>query len=315
MAVAMLAAGCGGGSDSGSSSSSASGGEAKPVTVTVGTLPTANSAAMYLGMKQGFFEDEKLTLTPAVVGSGNEIITGMVSGDYQFGFVGYISAGIAAANKVPVCVVSASDASGTTPEDDWQVTAVKAGSPIKGPKDLAGKTIGINALGGVAEVFIKAGLDDSGVDPSSVNLIEVPFPEVPAALAAGRIDAGFATEPFLTAILDQGGSVPFAPQSQLAPHNPNGSYTTSKQYLSQNKDVVERFRRAMDKSVDYAQAHQDEVRAIIPTYTKIPAETAARIRLPYFSSKLENDLIDTQMGYLEKYGVAKDAPSAKQLIC
>ena len=309
MVVALFAAGCGG---SDAEQAEEAGG---PVTVTVGTLPTANAAAMYLGIEQGFFEEEDLALEAAVVGSGNEIITGLVSGDYQFGFVGYVSAGIAAANNVPVCVVAANDGSGTSVEDDWQVMAVGANSPIKTPQDLVGKTLGVNALGGVAEVFIKAGLDDQGIDPESVQLIEVPFPEVPAALSAGRIDAGFATEPFLTSVLDAGGSIPFAPQSQLAPNNPNGSYTASEQYVGENGDVVERFRRAMNKSADYAQEHQDEVRAIIPTYTKIAPEVAERIRLPYFTSELEEDLIDTQMGYLEEYGIAEDVPAAADLFC
>ena len=135
MVVALFAAGCGG---SDAEQAAEAGG---PVTVTVGTLPTANAAAMYLGIEQGFFEEEDLTLEAAVVGSGNEIITGLVSGDYQFGFVGYVSAGIAAANNVPVCVVAANDGSGTSVEDDWQVMAVGANSPIKSAQDLAGKTL------------------------------------------------------------------------------------------------------------------------------------------------------------------------------
>src|SRR4051794_12794410 len=84
--VALAATGCGGGSaDTGGGGS---GDTAKTTTVRIGTLPTANAAAMYLGMQEGFFDEQKLKVEPTVLQSGNEIITGMVSGDYDFGFVG-----------------------------------------------------------------------------------------------------------------------------------------------------------------------------------------------------------------------------------
>src|SRR3712207_781944 len=258
--VALAARGCGG--DSGGGGGGGEGGGTQ--TVRIGTLPIANSAPMYLGVEQGFFEEEGLEVEPTVLQSGNEIITGMVAGDYDVGFVGYISAGIAAAKNVPVCVLTASDATGTSPEDDWQVLVAGADTPIQSPQDLAGKTLSVNGLGGVAEVMIKAALDQEGVDWRSVELIEVPFPEVPAAIAAGRIDAGYTSEPFVTTVLDQGGKVVFAPQSAIAPEYPNGSYSTTQQAFQENSDLMERFEAAMTKSLDYARDNPDAVRKIIP---------------------------------------------------
>jgi NitT/TauT family transport system substrate-binding protein len=313
--VALAASGCGGSDNADTGGGADGGGTTEMTTVRIGTLPTANAAAMYLGMQEGFFEDENLTVEPTVLQSGNEIITGMVAGDYDFGFVGYISAGIAAGKGVPICVATSSDAAGTSADDDFQVYVAPGNSPIKGPKDLAGKTLGINGLGGVAEVMTKAALDKEGVDPNSVKFIEVPFPEVPAAVAAGRIDAGFTAEPFVTTVLDQGGKVVFAPQSDLGANYPNGSYAASQQYYEQNSDVNKRFHAAITKSLEYARDNPDAVRAIIPTYTKIPAEVATRMRLPVFTPDLDNDAIDEQMGFLEKYGLVDKAPSADDLIC
>jgi NitT/TauT family transport system substrate-binding protein len=313
--VALAASGCGGSDSADTGGGAEGGGTTEMTTVRIGTLPTANAAAMYLGMQEGFFEDENLTVEPTVLQSGNEIITGMVAGDYDFGFVGYISAGIAAGKGVPICVATSSDAAGTSADDDFQVYVAPGNSPIKGPKDLAGKTLGINGLGGVAEVMTKAALDKEGVDPNSVKFIEVPFPEVPAAVAAGRIDAGFTAEPFVTTVLDQGGKVVFAPQSDLGANYPNGSYAASQQYYEQNSDVNKRFHAAITKSLEYAQDNPDAVRAIIPTYTKIPADVATRMRLPVFTPDLDEDAIDEQMGFLEKYGLVDEAPSADDLIC
>ncbi|HLM03780.1 MAG TPA: ABC transporter substrate-binding protein [Blastococcus sp.] len=314
--IALAATGCGGDdADTGGGGGGGGGGTDEITKIQIGTLPTANAAAMYLGMQEGYFEDEGLEVEPTVLQSGNEIITGMVAGDYDFGFVGYISAGIAAARGVPVCVLTSSDATGTTPEDDWQVLVAGGDSPINGPDDLVGKTIGVNALGGVAEVMIKAALDKEGVDWKSVNMIEVPFPEVPAAIAADRIDAGFATEPFVTTVLDQGGKVVFAPQSDLAPEYPNGSYAASEQAFQEDPDLMEAFTAAMTKSLEYARDNPDAVREIIPTYTRIPPEVASRMRLPVFQPELKEDAIDEQMGFLEEYDIVDEAPSGDDLIC
>jgi NitT/TauT family transport system substrate-binding protein len=57
---ALAVAGCGGDDDS------SDGGGDGPTTVTVGTLPIANAAPMYLGMEKGFFEAENLEIKPQV---------------------------------------------------------------------------------------------------------------------------------------------------------------------------------------------------------------------------------------------------------
>ncbi len=308
--VALAATGCGGGAESGGGADSG-----KTTTIRIGTLPIANAAAMYLGIQKGFYADEGLKVEPTVLQGGNEIITGIVAGDYDFGFVGYIAAGVAVGKRVPICVATASDAAGTSADDDFQVYVARGDSPINGPQDFAGKTLGINALGGVAEVMTKAALDKEGVDSSSVKFIEVPFPEVPAAVAGGRIDAGFTAEPFVTTVLDQGGKVVFAPQSDLGANYPNGSYATSQQFYKSNSDVIKRFDSAMTKSLEYARDDPDAVRKIIPTYTKIPPEVASRMRLPVFTTDLDKAAIDEQMGFLKKYGLVGKAPSADHLIC
>ena len=49
----------------------------------------------------------------------------------------------------------------------------------------------------------------------------------------------------------------------MAPNYTVATYFTSKQYIAENRDVVDRFARAMQKSLEYAAGHDDEVRAIV----------------------------------------------------
>jgi len=64
-------------------------------------------------------------------------------------------------------------------------------SPIKTAKDLEGKTIGSIELGGITQASLRSWLSKNGVDPAAVKFIEIPFGAMAAALAQGRIDAGF----------------------------------------------------------------------------------------------------------------------------
>ena len=99
-AVTVVIAGCGR-DDSGSG-----GGSSGPATITVGTLPIANAAPMYLGMEKGFFEKEGLTIKPQVGEGGAALIPALMQGSSQFAFVGVIPAITAAAKHVPVKIVT-----------------------------------------------------------------------------------------------------------------------------------------------------------------------------------------------------------------
>src|SRR5215208_5414657 len=142
-AMLMLVA-CGDDDDGGGAAQS-EGGITK---VTVGTLPIANAAPMYLGMKQGFFRDERLEIAPQMAQSGNELITGLVGGDSQFAFLGYVPVIVARSKGLPVKVVANADNGADTAEKEWQVIMSPKGSAIREPADLAGKTVAVNALKG-----------------------------------------------------------------------------------------------------------------------------------------------------------------------
>src|SRR5262245_57901985 len=203
--LAFVVAGCGGsGSDGG-------GGSSGPQTVTVGTLSIANAAPMYLGMQKGFFSDEGLKIKPHVGEGGAALIPALMSDQDQFAFVGVITAFTAVAKNLPIKIVTSSDDAAATADKDWQTLVVPKGSRIRGVQDLPGKTIAVNALRGLAEVVISRSLEKQGVDYHKVKLLEIPFPEMPAALEDHRVDAALLTEPFLSAVLAQGGTQIDAP--------------------------------------------------------------------------------------------------------
>jgi NitT/TauT family transport system substrate-binding protein len=309
LTVALALAGCGGDDDS-----SGGDGDEGPTRITVGTLPIANAAPMYLGMEKGFFEAENLEVKPQVGEGGAALMPMLLSGDAQFAFVGVIPAITAVAKDLPIKIVTSSDDAAETEEEDWQTLVVPKGSPIRGVEDLPGKTVAVNALRGLADVVISRSLEKQGVDYGEVKLLEVPFPDMPAALEQKRVDAALLTEPFLSAVLAQGGTQIDAPSVETLPSFPNGVYVASEEYIAENAEVVDRFARAMNKSLDYAQAHPDEVRRIIPTYTETPKAAAEQLRLPPFDSELDRKGIELEAELTAKYGIIEEAPTYDDLV-
>jgi NitT/TauT family transport system substrate-binding protein len=304
--VAMLAAACGGGGGGGSANG--------PTTLKVGVIPIADVAPLYVGIRQGFFKQERLTIEPQLAEGGATITAQTVSGDLQIGFSNVTSLIIAASKKLPVQIV-ASGVHGAASEDKaWDAVLSKKGSPITGPKQLEGKTVSVNNLNNVGPLTINNAMEKAGADYRKIKYVEVPFPDANAAVDGGRVDAAWVVEPFVSQGAAQGAREVLHPFEQMAPNFEVATYFVTKQYAAQNKDVVDRFVRAMNKSLAYAQSHPDVVRRIVPTYTKIPTAVAAKMRLPQWSSSLNEPTIQQTADLAQKYGFIKDKPDLGDLI-
>jgi NitT/TauT family transport system substrate-binding protein len=304
--VALVVTGCGGG-----------GGGAKkgePATLNVGVIPIADVAPLYLGIKQGFFKQQKLTIKPQLAAGGAAITPAVVSGSFQIGFSNTISLLIAASKGLPVQIISQGVLGGTSRPKAWADLLVNKSSPIKAGKDLEGKTIAVNTLKNVCEVTIKASLQKQGVDVSKLKFTEVDFPDMVAALQAHRVDGACEVEPFVSQGKADGarGIDPF--YVNTAPDYTVATYFTTKQYASKNADVVKRFTTAMNKSLTYAQSHPAAVRKVLPTYTKIPPAAAQKINLPVWKTDLNRPTIALASKLSKKYGLISKEPALDQLI-
>ena len=305
--VALVVAGCGGGGGGG-------GKKGQPATLKVGVIPIADVAPLYLGMKKGFFKQEKLTIKPQLAAGGAAITPAVVSGNFQIGFSNTISLLIASSKGLPVQIISQGVLGGTSKSKAWADLLVQKNGPIKTGKDLEGKTIAVNTLKNICEVTIKASLEKQGVNVNKLKFTEIEFPDMLAALDAHRVDGACEVEPFVSlgkAGKDRGID-PF--YVNTAPDLTVATYFTTKQYASKNADVVTRFTTAMNKSLDYAQSHPAEVRKVLPTYTKIPPAAAQKINLPVWRPDLNRPTIEQASKLSKKYGLISKEPDLNELI-
>jgi NitT/TauT family transport system substrate-binding protein len=310
--TALLAAAAGCGNDSsGDSGTTTAGGVSQ---VKVGVIPIVDVAPIYLGKQKGFFSNRKIELTMESGQGGAAIVPGVVSGQFQFGFSNMTSLLVAQTKNVPIKVVSNGVASTGKSGADFSGVAVKAGSPITKAADLAGKKIAVNTLKNIGDTTVRESVRKAGGDPKNIQFVEMPFANMPAAVAGGQVDAAWAVEPSLSAIVAAGGRVVAWNYVDAAPDLTVAAYFTSTKLLGENADLVKRFTEAMSESLTYANSHPEEIREVLGTYTKIDPAVRAKLTLPTWPAEINRASVDTLAKLGQQDGIFTTAPDPGKLL-
>ena len=283
-------------------------------TINVGVLPIADVAPLYLGIKQGFFAAQHLDVTVHSLQGGAAVASAVVGGSLQFGFGATANIVLARAHGLPLQFVANGDQAGSTAATVWSGILVSAGSGITTISQLAGKTIAANATEGENELALDAILLRNGVAPSSVHVVALAFPTMPAALTSGQVQAVTEVEPFVSSIQAKGGKL-LSPlfEGEQPSEMVAGYFATSKE-ISSDPALVTRFVTAMNKSLAYAAANPAAAQAIIPTYTSIPAAVASKLILPVWSPTLNTSSIQAQEQLMLQLGWIKSAVAVSSLV-
>lgn len=237
------------------------------------------------------------------------------SGEVQFGWTNTVSMIIARSRGLKLKYVTRGARGGSRPSNSGGGRImVTADSPVKSLKDLDAKTIGVPLLRSIGTLTTSRALEKQGVDPSKVKFVEVPFVQALPVLESERADAVFVAEPFVTVGLGAGHRVISHPLIETVPDYITAGFFATDQYVADNKDVVDRFARAVHRSFDYAAAHPQAIRDALPTYTQIPPKVAQRISLPDFSRYTDTSTIELTADLAKKYGYIKEKPELSDLV-
>lgn len=310
--LSFAVAGCGG--DGGGGGGGGGGAQSETATLDVGVIPIVDVAPLYLGIQKGFFEEQNLRIRPHLAQGGAAIIPAVQSGDFDIGFSNVVSEVLARSQGLPVQIVTQGVQAPENPEDDYSAVMVAQDSAIREPEDLEGRQIAVNTLKNIGDVTIKAALEQEGVDISRIEFVEVPFPDMIPTLEAGRVDAIWAIEPFLTQARAEGHRSIIANYAQLQPNLTVATYFAMQPYIEQNTDVINRFTQAMNRSLTYAQENPQEARDIVTEYTEVPEPVVQEMRLPFWSDDLNVSSIQLLADLSERYNLLEDPPSMEELI-
>jgi NitT/TauT family transport system substrate-binding protein len=284
-AAALALSGCtdsGAEPESTASSTGDAGGSGDLQTVRVAALPIAETGALWAAIDEGIFEDHGLEVEVVPSQGGANAIPALLSGDIQFA-IGQPFGPIRADLQDLGVVIVGNYANSIAEGDDVNAVVALGDAGITRPADLAGKKVSVNTLGAAGDLTIRKAVQDDGGDPTTIEFVEVAFPDVPAQLEAGTMDAAWAPDPFRGMILGEGGTSVVQPYQATIPGLSVLTNITTQALLDEDPDLVASYSEAMAEALEFAAGNEEAVRAAIATNLEIPEEAAAGITLPTFT--------------------------------
>ncbi|WP_264796964.1 ABC transporter substrate-binding protein [Arthrobacter mangrovi] len=315
MTAALALTACGGGSPSGGEETAASPGASGNLTpVSVGVIPIVDVAPIYLGVQEGIFEKHGLDveLTPAQGGAA--IVPAITSGQMDFGFSNVTSLIIARSKGLPLQILASGSSSTGDQDADFAAVMVKPDSGIKEIADLAGKSIAVNTLNNISDSTISAAVEEAGGDASSIDYVEMPFPDMRAALEKDNVDAIAAVEPFVTMAKADGATPVFSNYAHPVDDLTVAVYFTSDQIAEQKPEETQAFTAAMKESQAFADANPDKVREILPTYTQLDPAVIEQLTLPKFAQDVNADSLNTIADISLQDNLIEEKPDMEALL-
>jgi len=284
-----------------------------PVKVRVGCIPIADCATLYVGLEKGFFKDQALDIELISLAGGAKILEALAARSIDIGFSNVVSLIQARASGLNFVALTGGPIEDVNHKE--HAILVRKDSSIKAPKDLAGKTIALNTRKNIDDLFVREYLEKNNVDPNKVKFVEIPFPNMEAALLSGDIDAIATNEPYVTFALLHGKSkVLDYNYIALEPKVEISTYVVSEDWLQKNPAIADKFLRAFSKSTDYILTHESEVRTIIAKYTKLDQTQAQQITLPTFGKRLTTLALQKMIDDLYKRGWIAKSLNASSII-
>lgn len=315
-AAALLAlSACSGTSDDGGAPATggATGGGGELTPITMGVLPIVPSAALQLGIDEGIFEEHGFDVTLETGQGGAALLPAVVSGQMQFAISNPLSIMLAQGEGLDVRLITGYSHSLKEGDDITSVWA-PADSGISSPKDLEGKTVAVNTLRTMGEVSIKEIVSEDGGDPNAVEFVELGFPDMPAALSAGNIDAAWVPEPFQTILKDGGNQLVSYNYQETMPGVPTMSVITAGTLAEQDPEMVEEFVAAVDEITAFAQENPDRVRETLTTFLEMDEALAQKVLIEDFGAEMDEEAMQSLADLSLEYGLLNEPVDMEKLM-
>ncbi len=323
--VAVSATACGGddgpAAAEGGSSGSQGGGELEKTELNVATLPLIAMAPFFYAVEEGLFEEEGLTVTPQIGAGGAELVPRLLAGELDLAFSAYTPAITAVGTGIDLQVVANGYNYPAVGEDIWG-WFVMPDSDIETLADLEGRKVASNTFQSPGELLLATALDMEGISRDSVEIVEIPFPQMAPALERGEVDAAWLGEPFLTdamdrlqvrAILDPDASEPVFYDDPAFLDFPVGGYMATGDWLAENPNTAAAFRRAMEAASAEIDADHELGAQIAATYTETPPDVLSRVEWPTYPA-LSKDALQNQADLMHSVGFVAEKVDVSPML-
>jgi NitT/TauT family transport system substrate-binding protein len=282
--------------------------------VTVGVLPGADVAPLFVAVQEGLFAEQGIDLTiDSLAASSADIINAVDEGRYDFGYADMISILAAQEGGAQLQIVSGAAATSGDSRSDYAGIMSQA-SDITSVADLEGRTVAIDAAGTTNEAVVRAAIDAAGVDSSTISFEAIPFINMRKAIAGGNVDAALVVEPYLTSARLAGMPLIAHPYAEFDENLTVSGYFASQSIVSENPELVKSFVAALAASFEHAEAAEGAVRTNISTYLASDAQVRTRLILPAFSTAIDRDAAQALAEAAHGYGLLSSVPDLDEVL-
>ena len=222
-------------------------------------------APEYVAIAKGFFEEEGLEIELSTAFGGDKTMTALLSGGADVALVGsetsiYVYA--QGSNDPVINFAQLTQTDGTFLVSREKIENF-SWDLLKGSTFLGQRT------GGMPQMVGEFVLKKHGIDPhQDLTLIQnIDFANIPSAFASGTGDFVQLFEPQASIFEKEGKGHIIASFGTESGHVPYTTFMTKDSYMKENKDMVEKFTRAIYKAQQWVNTHSsDEVAEAIKSY-------------------------------------------------
>jgi len=233
---------------------------------------TSDCASAMVARDEGIFAKHGIDADVTLIAINTNIPPAIVSDSIQIG--GPTAPVFLLAVDGGLDLVAVGGASVMDPVSSDAIAAVaRTGVTIKDAKDFVGKKVGAPGIGAFLHVLFRKWLMEKGVDPKSVNFVEVTFPTMSDALKSGSVDAVLTGEPFITRMKNAGtGEVAVRYTSELARNDPIISYVATRAFAEEHPDVVKAFRASIEEAAPIVNTDREKASQSVAKFTRMPID-------------------------------------------
>lgn len=284
------------------------------VSLTVGDILGTPAAFSQFTADQGFFAEQGLDVTIEPNPGGAANIPGVEAGDFQIAGSNIVSVLLARSQGLEVKLVSAGTFGTDDPDTDFSLVLVPADSDIQGPEDLNGRSVAVNTLANIAELTIRASLENAGAEHEDIDFVEMGFPDMVPAALNGTVDAVHVIEPFMSIGLSEGMRAIIAPYAETRANLAIGSYFSSDSYIAENPAVIDSFIAAVSAGGTYVAENPEEFRQALVDIAGLDPAVAEMVNIPPWGGPVDIESVQLIGEYMVQFGFIDEVPPMEDVV-
>lgn len=289
---------------SGSTGSTATAGQGpEKTTITVDVVDSADSAPLWIAIKDGFFKQQGLTVKINYLATTVDAFAGQAAHTVDFAIQPEVNTFSEMAKNPSLGLRIVAEDELTSPNTN--VILVPKNSSIKSPADLKGKIVGFPSPGvSPASLALDEQLQGYGLTSKDYTDDPVGFPDMTSELERGTIDATFSIEPFITIMETSIGAhelmdLMTGPMANF----PIMGWDTTAWEEQHYPRTVAAFQRALEKGQQVAASNTTLVRQILPENIKTLSPKLANIMaLQTYVTTLSETSMQRVATIMEQFG-------------